>query len=210
MLIGARSAGRLPATAAAAAAVTTAAATTATTATTAATLATTTTAEAATTAAEATATTTEAATAAAAATVTTAATTAEATTAAARAAAPGALLGQVHAERAAVERLAIHVGNRLLGVVGRGHRDERKATAATGLAVGHQMHVLNLSELFEHGAHRVGAGLEREVAYKQSVVHRRFSSRSQPRSLGFSAPHVSASHGAEHGMVLQCIRCDHY
>jgi hypothetical protein len=130
-------------------------------------------AEAATTAAEAAATTT----------TTEAAATAAATEAAATAAATVtlALLGLVHAEGTALERLAIHTLDRARSLLRRRHGHERKAPRAARLAVGHEVDVLNGAELLEDGAHGLGAGVEGQVAHVQSVVHRNHS-LSQPTS----------------------------
>jgi hypothetical protein len=152
------------------AAIATAAAAEATTATAAVATA----AEAATTAAEATAATTTAEAAA----------TAAATEAAATAAASTitlALLGLVHTERTALERLAIHTLDRARSLLRRRHGHERKAPRAARLAVGHEVDVLNGAELLEDGAHGLGAGVEGQVAHVQSVVHRNHS-LSQPTS----------------------------
>lgn len=170
----------LPAIAAAATAATTtaAAATAATTAVVAATAA-----AAVVTAATAVATAavaaaaTAVATAAAAVAATAAAATAEAAAAAAEAAAAAAaaallaLLGLVDAERAAIQRAAVHALDGLGGLFGRAHGHERKPTRAAGFTVLHQVDVADRAELLKRGAYAVGGGVEGKVSNVQTSVH---------------------------------------
>jgi hypothetical protein len=171
---------RLPAIAAAATAATatTTAATTAvavvataaTTAvvTTAATAAVATTAAAAITAATAAAATTG---------VATTATAAEATTATAAAATTAttallALLGFVHAKRAAVEGATVHALDRLCGFFGSSHGHERKAAGPAGFAVRDQVDITYGSEFLERSTDAISIGIERKISYIQTSVHR--------------------------------------
>jgi hypothetical protein len=170
----------LPAIAAATTAATTAAAATTTAVAAFSTAATTTTVAAATTAAVVTAATTAVATTAAgtAATTTTAAEATAATgteataTAATTAAALLALLGLIHAERATIEGPAVHAFDRLRGLFGSAHRDERESTGPAGLTIGDQVDVADGSEFLERATDAFSIGVERKVSNVQTSVHR--------------------------------------
>src|SRR5262245_6899053 len=96
------------------------------------------------------------------------------TTAAATAAT---LLRLVHAERTAVDGLAVDLRDRLLRLGVGAHRHEREAARATGVAIHHDVDVGDLAELREQLADRVGGGLEGQVANVEPVTHGVFSSR---------------------------------
>ncbi len=162
----------LPAIAAAATATTTTAATTTAT-TAAATAAATIAAAAVTTAATLVTAAATVATATTTAAVATAPTAAEPTaTATTTTTARLALLGLVHAKRATVEGMAIHALDRLLRFLGGTHGHEREATAATGLAIGDEVHVGDGAEILERGADAFSIGVERKIANIQTSVHR--------------------------------------
>jgi hypothetical protein len=126
---------------------------------------------AATTATESTTATTT--TAAATTAVAAAATAAEATAATAAAtAALLALLGLIDAERAAVERTAIHALDRLGGFFGSSHGHEREAAGAAGLAVRNQVDIAYCSEFLECSTDAFSIGIERKISNVQTSVHR--------------------------------------
>src|SRR5690606_29466193 len=114
-----------------------------------------------------------AATTAAAAAEAAAATTTAAAAEAARALRP--LLGLVHPQRAAVELRAVHLLDRGLRRLRRGHLDEPEAAGPAGLALGHQLHLDRLTELGERVAQRLLGGREGEVSHIESISHLHFS-----------------------------------
>jgi len=127
------------------------------------------TAAAAATEAAATATAAAAATEAAAATTTAATTAAEATAAAA---ALGTLLSLVDAEGTTVEERAVHLGNRLLGLLSSRHGDEAEAAGLTRIAIGHDVDVDDLAARDgERVTERVLGGVERKIADVEARAH---------------------------------------
>ena len=119
-----------------------------------------------------TATTAVVVTATAVTTTTATATAAEATATATATAARLALLGLVDAKGATVEGLAIHAFDGLGGLLSGAHRYEREAARTAGLAIGDEVDVADRTELLERSANAIRRGVEREVSYIQTSVHR--------------------------------------
>jgi hypothetical protein len=127
-------------------------------------------AAAAATAATATVTTATAAATAASAAASTAAE-ATTTTTATTAAATAAFLSLVHTERAPIERRAVELGDRGLGLSSIAHGDEAEATRAAGVPVRHDVNVDDLSALGKGLAEGIDSGVEREVTDVQTLTH---------------------------------------
>jgi hypothetical protein len=135
----------------------------------AATAATTTTATTTTAAAAAaTAAAMAAATAAAVAATATAAVAAATTAAGAR----RALLGLVHAERTPVHHGAVHLLDRVLGLLGSAHGHEAKAARLAALSVGHDVDVRYLAARRSEGGLNAGLGSgKRKITYVEASTH---------------------------------------
>jgi hypothetical protein len=83
-----------------------------------------------------------------------------------------ALLGFVNAERPTVEGAAIHTLDRLCGFFGGSHGHKREPARATSLAIRDEVDITDGSELLERGTDAFCIGVEREIAYIQTSVHR--------------------------------------
>src|SRR5437764_989624 len=71
----------------------------------------------------------------------------------------------VHGESASFDGLSVDLGNRVLSVLFRSHRDERETARFTGKFILHQSHFLHRTGLREKLLEFVFSRIERKIAY---------------------------------------------
>src|SRR5207249_5659945 len=79
--------------------------------------------------------------------------------------------GLVHADHAAVERMAVERRDRAFRLLGGGHLDEAEASRASRLPVGHHGGRLHLAEPRKRGAQTIGRGGEGKTTDEQLHGH---------------------------------------
>jgi hypothetical protein len=80
----------------------------------------------------------------------------------------------VHTERASFDLLAVQLADRVLRIGLRSHRHKSEASGFPGEFILHQQHFGNCPGLRKHVLQLELCGRERQVAYVQSISHKRF------------------------------------